>query len=104
MLTKVRTHTVKTWVSGGQSSEAIDKIRGELAELENKRDALLELSKSKLFQWASRSLKSGIQDDKLTSEVREVIAEYDSLLQIIFDKEVLLSERLDAQAKFESLG
>jgi hypothetical protein len=95
---------VRTWVSGGQSSEAIDKIRGELAELEKKRDALIDSNKSLLFEWATRTLKSGIRDDKLTSDVKEIIAEYDSLVQIIFDKEVLLSERLDAQAKFDSLG
>jgi SMC interacting uncharacterized protein involved in chromosome segregation len=94
---------VKTWVSGGQSSEAIDKIRAELEEIERKRDALIEQNKSKIFAWASRVVRSG-ESEKLTSEIKEIIAEYDSLSQNIFDKEVLLSERLDEQAKFDSLG
>jgi outer membrane murein-binding lipoprotein Lpp len=95
---------VRTWVSGGQSSEAVDKIRIELSELEKKRDELIDTNKSKIFQWAARVVKSGSATDKLASEVKEIIAEYDSLCQTIFDKEVLLSERLDEQAKFDSLG
>ena len=94
---------VRTWVSGGQSSEAIDKIRAELEELEKKRNALIDANKSKIFEWASRALRSG-DNERLASEVKEIIAEYDSLSQTIFDKEVLLSERLDEQAKFDSLG
>lgn len=94
---------VRTWVSGGESSEAIDKIRSELAELEKKRDALIDANKSKIFEWASRAVKSS-NAGSLASEVKEILAEYDSLRQTIFDKEVLLSERLDAQAKFDSLG
>jgi hypothetical protein len=93
---------VRTWVSGGESSEAIDKIRAELAELEKKRDALIDANKSKIFEWATRAVKG--DPSALSSEVKEILAEYDSLRQIIFDKEVLLSERLDAQAKFDSLG
>jgi hypothetical protein len=93
---------VRTWVSGGQSTEAIDKIRSELAELEKKRDDLIDANKSKIFQWASRVVKAnGVE---IPNEVKEIIAEYDSLVQTIFDKEVLLSERLDEQAKFDSLG
>lgn len=94
---------VRTWVSGSQSTEAIDKIRAELQELEKKRDELIDANKSKIFQWASRAIRSN-DADKLASEVKEILAEYDSLCQSIFDKEVLLSERLDEQAKFDSLG
>jgi hypothetical protein len=94
---------VRTWVSGGQSSEAIDKIRLELEELEKKRNELIDANKTKIFQWASRAIKSA-GESEMASEVKEIIAEYDSLSQSIFDKEVLLSERLDEQAKFDSLG
>jgi hypothetical protein len=95
---------VRTWVSGGQSSEAIDKIRLELEELEKKRNELIDVNKTKIFQWASRAIKSAGESERLASEVKEIIAEYDSLSQSIFDKEVLLSERLDEQTKFDSLG
>ncbi len=95
---------VRTWVSGSQSTEAIDKIRSELAELERKRDELIDANKSKIFQWASRVVRANSDSDKMAGEVKEIIAEYDSLVQTIFDKEVLLSERLDEQAKFDSLG
>jgi hypothetical protein len=104
---------VKTWVSGGQSSELVEKLRREISELEEKREKLMEAQKSKIFEWASslvRSRKdlgessSSNNNIKLTSEIREILAEYDSITQTIFDKEVLLSERQDAQAKFDSLG
>lgn len=96
---------VRTWVSGNQNNAAADKLREEISNLEAKRDALIDSHKSILFQWASSTLKNGNRvSDKLSNEVREIIAEYDSINQTIFDKEVLLSERLDEQAKFDSLG
>jgi len=96
---------VRTWVSGGQNSEVLDKLRQEIADLEIKRDKLVDSGKSKIFQWASRVLKTGsIPEGNLTKEVREIILEYESITQTLFDKEVLLSERMDEQAKFDSLG
>jgi hypothetical protein len=96
---------VKTWVSGNQNTAVVDKLRLEISDLEAKRDALVDSSKSKLFRWASSALRKGtMKEPNLTSEVAEIIAEYDSINQTIFDKEVLLSERLDEQAKFDSLG
>jgi hypothetical protein len=95
---------VRTWVSGGESSESIDKLKDELSELEKKRSELMEWNKAKIFDWAAKAIKSLGTDDNLSAEVKEILAEYDSLAQTIFDKEVLLSERLDAQAKFDSLG
>jgi hypothetical protein len=85
----------------------VDKLRREISDLEAKRDALIDSQKAKLFQWASGTMKNGNLGDssnKLSKEVREILAEYDSINQTIFDKEVLLSERLDEQAKFDSLG
>jgi len=96
---------VRTWVSGGQNSEVVDKLRAEIATLEAARDKLIESNKSKVFQWVSSTVRSGrIPDGNLTKEVREIISEYDSVAQTLFDKEVLLSERMDEQAKFDSLG
>jgi hypothetical protein len=98
---------VRTWVSGNQNSTVVDRLRNEISELEGKRDALIDAHKEKLFQWASYSVKAGNLGDasnKLSKEVREILAEYDSINQTLFDKEVLLSERLDEQAKFDSLG
>lgn len=96
---------VRTWVSGGQNSEVVDKLRKEIAALEAQLDKLIELNKAKVFQWASNTTRAGkIPDGNLTKEVKEIISEYDSITQTLFDKEVLLSERMDEQAKFDSLG
>jgi hypothetical protein len=96
---------VRTWVSGNQNTAVVDKLREEVSELEAKRDGLINSHKAKIFQWASNILKNGNRpNDKLLEEVSEIIAEYDSINQTIFDKEVLLTERLEEQAKFDSLG
>jgi phage-related tail protein len=96
---------VRTWVSGGQNSEVVDRLRKEIADLEAERDKLIEANKSKVFQWASSTIRaSAIPNGNLTKEVKEVLSEYDSITQTLFDKEVLLSERMDEQAKFDSLG
>jgi hypothetical protein len=96
---------VRTWVSGGQNTEVVDRLRREIADLEARRDKLVDSNKSKLFQWASRALKGdNIPAGNLTKEIREILAEYESITQELFDKEVLLSERMDEQAKFDSLG
>jgi len=96
---------VRTWVSGGQSSEVVDRLRKEIATLEAERDKLIDASKSKVFQWVSRSIKTGsIPEGNLTKEVKQIISEYESITQTLFDKEVLLSERMDEQTKFDSLG
>jgi SMC interacting uncharacterized protein involved in chromosome segregation len=100
---------VRTWVSGGQSSGVIEKLQKEISDLEERRDKLVDSNKSKVFVWASRAVKkmptaSSVEHEKLTREVSEIIAEYESICQELFDKQVLLSERLDEQAKFDSLG
>ncbi|MFI5422227.1 MAG: hypothetical protein ACHQ1H_14780 [Nitrososphaerales archaeon] len=96
---------VRTWVSGNQNTAVVDKLRQEISDLEVKRDLLMDSRKAMLFQWASNTLKSGNRvNDKLSSEISEIIAEYDSITQTIFDREVLLTERLEEQAKFDSLG
>ena len=92
-------------MSGGQNSEVVDKLRQEISDLEAKRDSLVDFNKSKIFQWASSALRNAnTREANLADDVMEIIAEYDSINQTIFDKEVLLSERLDEQAKFDSLG
>jgi len=96
---------VRTWVSGGQNSEVVDKLRQEISNLEAKRDSLVDSNRSKIFQWASSVVRNGYtRGANLSNDIIEIIAEYDSINQTIFDKEVLLSERLDEQAKFDSLG
>jgi len=96
---------VRTWVSGGQNSEVVDRLQQEISSLETKRDKLIDANKSKIFQWASSVLKTGkVPDGNLTKEVREIMSEYESITQTLFDRQVLLSERMDEQAKFDSLG
>lgn len=96
---------VRTWVSGGQNSEVVDRLQNEISSLESERDKLIDANKSKIFQWASGVLKAGkVPDGNLTREVREIMSEYESITQTLFDREVLLSERTDEQAKFDSLG
>jgi hypothetical protein len=96
---------VRTWVSGGQNTEVVDRLRKDIASLETDRDKLIDSQKSKVFQWVSSTLKTGrIPEGNLTKEVREIISEYESITQTLFDKEVLLSERMDEQTKFDSLG
>lgn len=96
---------VRTWVSGGQNSEVVDRLQKEISSLESERDKLIDANKSKIFQWASGVLKAGkVPDGNLTREVREIMSEYESITQTLFDREVLLSERTDEQAKFDSLG
>ena len=96
---------VRTWVSGGQNSEVVDRLRKEISTLEADRDKLIDSNKTKVFQWVSSALKAGrIPDGNLTKEIREIISEYESVAQTLFDKEVLLSERMDEQTKFDSLG
>jgi hypothetical protein len=96
---------VRTWVSGGQNSEVVDKLRRDIATLETERDKLIDGNKAKIFQWVSGALRAGkIPEGNLTKEVRETISEYESITQTLFDKEVLLSERMDEQTKFDSLG
>lgn len=96
---------VRTWVSGGQNSEVVDRLEKEISRLEAERDKLVDGNNSKIFQWVSAALKAGqIPEGNLTNQVREVISEYESITQTLFDKEVLLSERMDERAKFDSLG
>jgi len=96
---------VRTWVSGGQNTEVVDRLKREIATLEAERDKLVDSNKAKVYQWASSTIRSGsIPNGNLTKEVKEIISEYESITQTLFDKEVLLSERMDEQAKFDSLG
>lgn len=102
----------KSWVSGGKSSEATERLRKEIVELEEKRDALLEKNKRKVFEWASYVLSSpraprdieGLRHDTNAEELREAVAMYDLLSQQILDKEASLAEKLDEQARYDSLG
>ncbi len=102
----------KSWVSGGRSVDLIEKLRNELSDLEAKRDELVEKNKRILFDWASFALnsKSRPQDPEflwnhsITQEIREVIAKYETINQTIMEKQALLNDRLDQQAKIDSLG
>jgi hypothetical protein len=96
---------VRTWVSGGQNSEVVDRLRKEISGLEADRDKLIDSNKTKVFQWVSSVLRTDrIPEGNLTKEIREIMSEYESVVQTLFDREVLLSERMDEQAKFDSLG
>ena len=102
----------KSWVSGGRSGELIEKLRTELLELEAKRDEFVEINKRTVFDWTSFALSSmGKQKDPdflwnhaATLEVREIILNYESINQTILEKQALLNEKLNDQAKLDSLA
>ena len=102
----------KSWESGGKSSESIDRLRREIAELEEQRATLLRKNERKVFEWASYVFSSpkaprdieGLRHDANWEELREVIAMYDLLSQQLLDKESSLGEKLYEQARYDSLG
>jgi hypothetical protein len=102
----------KSWASGEKGTEAIDKLRLQVTELEAKRDELVEKNKRRVFEWASFVLTSSAAPSTLrdlrdylgSSDVKEVLAIYELLNQQILDKEALLNEKLDEQARYDSLG
>ena len=102
----------KSWVSGGRSGDLIEKLRKELSELEAKRDELVEKNKRTLFDWASFAFGSRsrhgdpnfVWDHSATREVKEVVSSYESVNQRIMEKQALLNDKLDEQAKLDSLG
>jgi phage host-nuclease inhibitor protein Gam len=102
----------KSWVSGGKSSEAIDRLRAQIEELERKRDELTEKNKRMLFEWGSFAMTSNaapttvgeLRAHAASQEVREVLAIYELLNQQILDKQSLLNEKLDEQARYDSMG
>jgi signal transduction protein with GAF and PtsI domain len=99
-------------MSGGKSAEAAEKLRLQLSQLETKRDELVEKNKRKVFDWGSYVLNSArapknladLRNDITTQEVKEIIAVYELLNQEIMDKEASLGEKLDEQARYDSLG
>jgi len=102
----------KSWVSGGRSVDHADQLRREIADLEEARDELVEKNKKAVFEWCSFILNSengprdteGIRAHPSTQGVKDVLARYYSLSQLIMDNEVLLNEKLDEQAKLDSLA
>lgn len=102
----------KSWVSGGKSDEAIEKLRLQLSQLELKRDELIEKNKRKVFDWSSYVLNSPtapknldtLRSDAADQELKEIIAVYELLNQQIMDREASLNEKLDEQARYDSLG
>jgi hypothetical protein len=102
----------KSWVSGGKSSEAVERLRQQVSELEEKREQLLQKNKKMVFEWASYALGSpraprnlsDLRNEPEGRELRDVIALYDLLNQQIMDKEASLAEKLDEQARYDSLG
>jgi hypothetical protein len=102
----------KSWMSGDKSSEGIEKLRAQIAQLEARRDDLLEKNKRKVFDWGWYVLNSvkapknldELRNDAVSQEAKEVIAVYEQLNQEILEKESLLGEKLDEQARYDSLG
>ena len=102
----------KSWMSGDKSSEGIEKLRVQISELEARREELLEKNKRKVFDWgwyvlssakAPKSLEE-LRSNAVSQEAKEVIAVYEQLNQEIMEKEALLGEKLDEQARYDSLG
>lgn len=102
----------KSWASGEKGTEAIEKLRTQIAELERRREELLARNGRKVFDWASFVLGSSaapnsaedLRDHPASQEIREVVALYDQLSQQLLDKEAVLNEKLDEQARSDSLG
>ena len=102
----------KSWASGEKGTEAIDKLRAEISELERKQDELVRRSERRVFDWASFALGSraapssvkDLRDHPASQEIREVLAVYDQLNQQMLDKQAVLNEKLDEQARSDSLG
>jgi hypothetical protein len=102
----------KSWVSGGKSAEAIEKLRLQLSQLETRRDELMDKNRRKVFDWVSYVFGSSkaprnladLRNDNSSQEVKEIIALYELLNQEIMDKEASLGEKLDEQARYDSLG
>jgi hypothetical protein len=102
----------KSWVSGGKNVDVADRLRREITELETARDGLMEKNKKNVFDWSSFILNSknapreldAIRGHVLTLEVVDVLARYEQFNREILDKQVMLNEKLDEQAKFDSLG
>jgi len=99
-------------MSGGKGTEAIDRLRSQIAEMETKRDELVEKNKRRVFDWGAFVFGSGttpstiieLRDHLASQDVKEVLALYELLNQQILDKQALLNEKLDEQARYDSLG
>jgi predicted secreted protein len=102
----------KSWVSGGRSGELIERLRTEISELEAERDEFVEKNKRVVFDWTSFALSSKskqkdpdfLWNHTATLEIREVIMNYESINQTILGKQALLNEKLNEQAKLDSLA
>ena len=102
----------KSWASGSKGTEAIDRLRLQIAELEQRRDELVEKNKRRVFEWGSFVLGSSavpattreLRDHQVSQDVKEVLAVYELLNQEILDKQALLNEKLDEQARYDSMG
>lgn len=109
---EVRISVTKSWMSGEKNTEAIEKLRAEITELERKRESLLEKGRKKVFDWSWFVLNSpnapgtleGLRSNAMSQEVKETIALYEQLNQEIMDKEASLGEKLDEQARNDSLA
>ena len=102
----------KSWVSGGKNTEMLDELRQEVSDLEARRDAMMERRKRAVFDWCSFVFNSdkapSTVDDLLrhpmSEGMKEITLEYESLNLQIMEKQVRLNEKLDEQAKYDSLG
>jgi hypothetical protein len=102
----------KSWASGAKGTEAVDRLRLQIAELELRRDGLVEKNKKRVFEWGSFVINSGaappttreLREHQVTMDVKEALAMYELLNQQILDKQALLNEKLDEQARYDSLG
>jgi hypothetical protein len=90
----------------------VERLRREVAELEIKRDEFVERNKKKIFDWSSFVLNSPtapkeldlLKKHDMTQDVRDILVRYEQMNQEIMEKEAVLSEKLDEQARFDSLG
>ena len=102
----------KSWISGGKNTETIDRLRSQVTEMEARRDELVEKNKRRVFDWGSFILSSNavpptlgeLRDHPASQDIKEVLALYELLNQQILDKQAALNEKLDEQARYDSLG
>ncbi|MGA2199190.1 MAG: hypothetical protein ABSG45_04555 [Nitrososphaerales archaeon] len=102
----------KSWISGGKNTETIDRLRSQVTEMEARRDELVEKNKRRVFDWGLFILSSNavpltpgeLRDHPASQDIKEVLALYELLNQQILDKQATLNEKLDEQARYDSLG
>ena len=102
----------KSWVSGGKNTDLVDKLRVEISDLETAKENLVELNKKELFDWAYFALYSGnapkdlgeLRNHPASQQMKDVVARWEAINHQLLEKQVRLNDKLDEEARFDSLS